>query len=514
MSEGLDERTRDPAADSDAVTSGLGRRIAIALAAGSSAAVLVLELVSLRLVAPYLGLTLETNTAVIGVALTAIAVGAALGGRFADLVSPVRSIGPVLLVAGALVLVILPVVRWTGEAVRGGSGGVVFAALAVALFLPAALLSAVTPMVTKLRLATLAETGTVVGRLSAYATGGAIAGTVLTGFVFVAQVPTSVIVIVLGGLLVAAGTTLTVWLHRGRRRAVVVPLVLALAGSGATVLAPRPCDVETAYHCARVAVDPNRPSGRTLYLDDLRHSYIDLADPTHLEYEITRYFGSALDALAAGPVQALHIGGGGLTMPRYLSATRAGSRNRVYEIDRGVVDLDVRELGARLGDGVDGPDVRVRDARTGIRDEPAGGYDVVITDAFGGVAVPWHLTTEEMVGDVARVLRPGGLYLVNLVDDGPLAFARAEVRTIGAGFRHVAVLAKPDKLAGRAGGTFVVLASDQPLPAAAILSAAKRRVPDAAWIGTPAEITEFVGDAPLLTDDYAPVDQLLTPRRS
>lgn len=187
----------------------IGRRTAIALVFGASAAVLVLELVSLRLVAPYLGLTLETNTAVIGVALAAIATGAALGGRFADSVPPARSLGPLFLLAGVLVLLIVPVVRWTGEAADDGDDGLLILAVGTALFAPAALLAAVTPMVTKLRLATLAQTGTVVGRLSAYGTAGAIAGTVLTGFVFVANWPTSRIVVGLGALLVLAGAVLT-----------------------------------------------------------------------------------------------------------------------------------------------------------------------------------------------------------------------------------------------------------------------------------------------------------------
>ncbi len=115
-------------------------------------------------------------------------------------------------------------------------------------------------MVTKLRLATLAETGTVVGRLSAYATVGAIVGTVLTGFVFVANVPISTIVLCLGGLLVVAGAVLTVVL-RGARAA-VKPVALALVGATLTLVAPRPCEVETAYHCARVVGGP-QPRGRT-----------------------------------------------------------------------------------------------------------------------------------------------------------------------------------------------------------------------------------------------------------
>jgi hypothetical protein len=480
-------------------------RVAIALSFGSSAAVLVLELVSLRLVAPYLGLTLETNTAVIGVALAAIAAGAAFGGRFADAVPPTRSLGPLVLAAGAFVLLILPAVRWTGEAVRGGGGNAVFLVVAVALFVPACLLAGVTPMVTKLRLATLDQTGTVVGRLSAYATVGAIAGTVLTGFVFVAKVPTSTIVLCLGGLLVVCGAVLTV-LFRGMKAA-AKPLALALVGTGLTLVAPRPCEVETAYHCARVEKDPARASGRTLYLDQLQHSYVDLSDPKYLEFEYTKNMAAAIDARWAGaePLRALHIGGGGLTMPRYLTATRPGTQNKVYEIDPGVIDVDKAELGAKAGPDLD---LQIRDGRLGVRSEPTDSRDLVIGDAFGGVAVPWHLTTREMVADIRRVLSSDGLYVVNVIDFGPLSFVRAETRTIADEFPYVAVIGTPDEIAGRTGGNFVLVAADRPLPTAAIQGRLGTR---ATLLADPAGVRAFVGDAPLLTDDYAPVDQLLTP---
>ncbi|HET6985264.1 MAG TPA: fused MFS/spermidine synthase [Kribbella sp.] len=480
----------------------VGQRLAISLAFGSAAAVMVLELVSLRLVAPYIGLTLETNTAVIGVALAAIATGAALGGRFADMVPPSRTLGPLMLFAGALVMVILPVVRWTGEALRGNDSNFVFLVLAVTLFAPAALLSAVTPMVTKLRLANLAETGTVVGRLSAYATVGGIVGTVLTGFVFVANVPISTIVLTLGGLLVVAGVVLTVVL-RGARAA-VKPVALALVGATLTLVAPRPCEVETAYHCARVVADPNREGGRTLYLDQLRHSYVDLNDPTYLEFDYTKNFAAAINGSwpARQPLDTLHVGGGGLTMPRYLTATRPGSKNQVYEIDAAVVELDKKELGVRTG-----PDLglTVRDGRLGVRAEATDSKDLVIMDAFSGLSVPWHLTTRELITDIKRVLRPDGVYLVNVIDHGKALFAKAEVKTLQAEFAHVAVIATTDGFDGRTGGNFVLVASDRPINVGAI----------AAGVGPGMEVrdqlTDFVGDSPVLTDDYAPVDQLLTP---
>jgi MFS family permease len=466
---------------------------------------MVLELVSLRLVAPYIGLTLETNTAVIGVALAAIATGAALGGRFADVVPPQRTLGPLLLFGGALVMLILPVVRWTGQALTREASDLVFLVLAVTLFAPASLLAAVTPMVTKLRLATLEQTGTVVGRLSAYATVGGIVGTVLTGFVFVATVPISTIVLTLGAVLVVVGAVLTLLL-RGVQAA-VKPVALALIGATLTVVAPRPCEVETAYHCARVGADPNRESGRTLYLDEDRHSYVDLKDPTYLEFEYIKSFAAAINGSwpEGRRLDALHVGGGGLTMPGYLTATRPGTKNQVYEIDPAVVELDKRELGVRTG-----PDlaVTVKDGRLGVRSEATDSRDLVIMDAFSGLAVPWHLTTRELITDVRRVLRPDGVYLINVIDNGKALFAKAEIKTVQAVFPYVAVIARKDELAGQSGGNFVVVASDRPIAVPAI---AGRLEPKMELRDQPAG---FVGDAPVLTDDYAPVDQLLTPYSS
>jgi MFS family permease len=480
----------------------VGQKLAIGLAFGSSAAVMVLELVSLRLVAPYIGLTLETNTAVIGVALAAIATGAALGGRFADVAPPQRTLGPLFLLAGALVMLVLPVVRWTGEALRGGASELVFLVLAVTLFAPASLLAAVTPMVTKLRLDTLSQTGTVVGRLSAYATVGGIVGTVLTGFVFVATVPISTIVLTLGAILVVVGAALTFML-RGVQAA-VKPVALAVVGATLTLVAPRPCEVETAYHCARVVADPNRESGRTLYLDQARHSYVDLKDPTYLDFEYIKSFAGAINGTWAEgrPLNALHVGGGGLTMTRYITATRPGSKHQVYEIDKAVVELDKRELGVQTG-----PDlaVTVQDGRLGVRDEETESRDLVLMDAFSGLSVPWHLTTRELVTDVRRVLRPDGLYLINVIDYGAAKFAKAEIKTAQAVFPYVAVIARKDELSGHSGGNFVVAASDKPIDVPAITG---QLGPSMGVLDRP---DSFVGDAPVLTDDYAPVDQLLTP---
>ncbi|MDP1793708.1 MAG: fused MFS/spermidine synthase [Acidimicrobiales bacterium] len=153
----------------------------------TSAAVLVIEILAGRLVAPYVGVSLETYTGIIGTVLAGMAAGSWAGGWAADRFGPRRLLGPTLVGAGVTALVAPAIISTLGPGVADGDGGPVgIVTLAVAAFvLPTGLLNAVTPMVAKLRLATTAETGAVVGGLSAAGTAGALVGTFLTGFVLV-----------------------------------------------------------------------------------------------------------------------------------------------------------------------------------------------------------------------------------------------------------------------------------------------------------------------------------------
>ena len=479
--------------------------LATALVVLSSAAVLVLEVLVSRLVAPYVGLTLETYTASIGVALAAIAAGAALGGRLADRVDPRRWIGPALALGGALLLVVRPTVTALGPDLPPGAlSTVVLVAAAVG---PSVLvLSAVAPGVVKLRLRSLDETGATVGRLSALGTLGALAGTFLTGFVLLSALPVSRVVLALGLLLVVVGLVLAVVLVRSRPdvRGIAVLVVAAVGGSALLLADDGACQRETRYYCASVVPDPQRDSGRTLVLDGLRHSYVDLADPAHLEFDYTKRFGDVLAAQPAGPLQVLHLGLGGGTVPRHLAAVRPGSRSTVLEVDPEVVRLDRERLGL-----VTGPDLQVQvgDARTRIADLPTDAYDVVVGDAFGSLAVPWHLATREMAEQVRRVLRPGGVYVLNVIDNPPARFARAEVATLRAVFGEVLMLGPAAQRDGLVGGNYVLTASDVPQPREALAQlSADRGGSDEAF-----ETQDFAGSAQVLTDDDAPVDQLLTP---
>jgi spermidine synthase len=483
----------------------LGPYAAAALVFGASAAVLVVELVALRLLAPYLGLTLETSTIVIGSALAAIAAGSWSGGRLADAVPPRRLLGPLLAISGVAVAATPPLVRAAGSLPGGTILLMVVAGLGIVV--PGTFLSAITPMVTKLRLSSLDQTGRVVGRLSGIGTVGAIVGTVVTGFILISRVPVSGIMVGLGIALVVAAIAVELR-FRSWRSAAVPAVLVALSGVGAAV-APGGCDAETAYHCAVVVNDAERPTGRVLLLDGAPHSYVDLADPTHLQFAYAKGVVSAIDAAypPGRPLRAYHLGAGALTLPHYLARTRPGTTSVVSEIDPGVVAIDRERLGYDPGSGIE---VRVEDGRLGLTRLPAGSQDLVVGDAFGGISVPWHLTTREAVRGIARVLTGDGIYAVNMIDRGPLAFARAEVATLRTEFPHVALMARTDTLARTGGGNLVAVASAAPIDAAAITARLART--DTGWgVITGAELDAWVDGAPVLTDDYAPVDQLLTP---
>jgi spermidine synthase len=499
--------TTEPAPGSRALPNWVAAGVTF-LASGS---VLVLEIVGLRLIAPYVGITLQTSTAVIGFALAAIAVGAWAGGAAADRTDPRRLIPPLMVAGGALVVAVLPLVRFAGALLTGAQAGNVLLLAAVAVVVPAALLSAVPPMIVALQLGSLAETGAVVGRLSGIGTLGGIVATFATGFVLVAVLPGSVILVGTGVLVVLAGLVLALLLRRRApglvTRLPVALLALAVGAPLLAALAPTPCEQETAYHCARVQADGE--TGRVLLLDTLRHSYVDLADPTHLEFEYVRAIASVTEVLAppGEPLSALHLGGGGLTLPRYLAEVRPGTVSRVLEVDPGVVELDRDELGLQTSAQLQ---VRVGDARVGLQEEPAGERDLVVGDAFGGLSVPWQLTTVEALHLVDDALADDGVYAANLIDHPPLAFVRAELATLRRVFPHVLLLSRAPVLAGESGGNVVAVASQRPLPGEEIAAAMDEE--GLAWqVSGGAELTAFIGDAAVLTDDFAPVDQLLTP---
>lgn len=479
----------------------MSRSVARILVFFTSASVLVIEILAARILAPYLGVSLEVFTGIIGVILAGISIGAWAGGRAADRLDPRHLLGP-LLVGGGLTAIASPlIVDAIGPALSTGPISIVVGST-LGFFAPAALLSAVPPIVVKIRLASLDRTGSVVGSYSAIGTAGAILGTFLTGFVLIAAFPTRPIVVVVGASLTIAG--LALWVATRRQGSLGV--LVALVGLGGLLFVfDGPCEYETTYHCAIVEEDPARPTGRTLLLDRLRNSYVDLADPTYLEFRYIELMAEIIEVEAPpGALDVVSIGGGGFTLPGYIQDTRPDSDNIVLEIDPSLVDIGRQELG--LSDEID---VVIDDARISLRDVPDDSTDVVIGDAFSGASVPWHLTTVEYTIQIRRVLDEAGIYTMNVIDYPPRQFARSAVATLIDVFDEVTLFAPPEYIYGNLGGNYVLLASDSPIDNDAIETRLRSRGGSEQGLSGEA-LLEFVGGADVLTDDYAPVDQMVS----
>jgi len=501
--DGASDGVVEPPVGHRPTTHTLSAPLAAALVFVACGAVLVLEILAVRLLAPYVGLTLETTTSIIGAALAGIAVGAAAGGWLADRTDERKLLAGLFIGGGLLSLLIVPLVRVLGPGARDGGDVAALGITLITLVPAAAVLSAVTPTVARLRLHDLGSTGSIVGGISAWATAGALVGTFGTGFVLVPLVPISASVLGIGVLLAVIGAALavrTAGLGAATGAAVVVG-ALALGLLTATIQTP--CDRETDYHCVNVEVDPVVASGRTLLLDDVLHSYVDLEDPTHLEYAYTRWIADGIDATrpAEEPLDVVFVGGGGFTLPRWLQATRPGSTAHVLEVDGDLVEVVRERLGLRDAPGLS---VAVGDARTTLRNLPTDSADVIVGDAFGTYAVPWHLATTEWAQEVQRVLRPGGLYALNVIDYPPLELLRSETATLLGVFEDVRLVTAPDEVQRPAGGNALLFASDRPLPPPVLSGEYGEMSLERAGLEL------FASDAEPLSDDFAPADQQLT----
>ncbi|MCS0635635.1 fused MFS/spermidine synthase [Streptomyces sp. LP05-1] len=266
---------------------------------------------------------------------------------------------------------------------------------------------------------------------------------------------------------------------------------------------PLPVLRQVDHGTAKLLPDVDRARAWLLTVDGAPQSYVDLDDPTHLEFEYARRLAHAVDCAApeGEPLDVLHLGGGALTLPRYVAATRPGARQRVVEADRGLVELVEEVLPLPAGSGVT---VHPADARAWLAGAPARSADLLIADVFGGSRVPAHLTSVDYARVAERVLRPDGVYLANLADGAPFGFLRSQLATFASVFTELALVAEPGVLRGRRYGNVVLVASHRPFDTARL---ARRVAADAfpARVTDGAALAAFTGDAvPVRDEDAVP----------
>jgi spermidine synthase len=473
-----------------------------------SACLLVLEIDAGRILAPAIGTSLYTWTSVIGVVLAGLSLGNWLGGWLADR-RPGRSILSYEFAASAAASALILLMSRDLTSVAAPEGWpadlqVLWLAVLI-LFGPSVLLGTITPMIVKLSLNSLDETGRVVGRIQAAASAGAIVGVFAAGFLLISAFGTRAVVAdVTIALLIMAVASNPFFLElpqRTARAAAItggVALVVTFAVAGLLSTYDPPCDKESDYYCIRVdTVDKGR--FKQLSLDVLVHGIVSTRNPTQLVYPYERLYGQVVDAKyerGKQPLTAFAIGGGTYTFPRWLERHHEG-HTTVAEIDPEVTAINRQELGLRFT-----PNISIihKDARPALRDRPKGErYDLVLGDAFGDIAIPYHLVTREFNEIVRDHLKPDGLYLVNLIDGVHNDFLRAYVKTLRQTFREVRLMTVPGSTEGQQ-NTYVLVASMQPPPRTRAMA------PDA-------EILRLLSerDPVTLTDDHVPVDQLLAP---
>jgi spermidine synthase len=468
----------------------------------------VLELVAFRILAPVIGVSLYTWTSVIGVVLAGISIGNYAGGRLADARPGRRTLAYQYLasaIACAGVLVLSRSIEHLTAPTSWPAQLQVLWLAALLFFIPSVLLGTITPMIIKLQLNSLDVTGRVVGRIQAAASLGSIVGVFLTGFVLISVFGTrTVLADVTVALLLLAVAVNPPWSASNpiaARAATIVGSVALFATLGVSVLTltyTNPCLRESNYYCIKVFAD-NSGHYRQLSLDLLVHGIVSVKDPTQLVYPYERLYGQVVDAKYGKqrPVRAFTIGGGTYTFPRYLERNHHGS-TLVAEIDPEVTQVARDELGLH-----DTPAIQIvhGDARPVLRDHARNDrFDLVLGDAFGDIAVPYHLVTREFNEIVKSHLKPDGLYLVNIVDGVHYDFLRSYIKTLMQTFPQVRLMVSPGETVNGTQDTFVVVASQQPPP-------------NVANMASPQQLATFLNERnPVtLTDDYVPVDQLLAP---
>jgi spermidine synthase len=252
---------------------------------------------------------------------------------------------------------------------------------------------------------------------------------------------------------------------------------------------------------AELIPDPDRPGAWTLMIDGTPQSHVDLEDPEYLQFEYVRRLGHVVDLAApqGRPLRVMHLGGGALTLARYVAATRPRSGQQVVEVDAALVDLVRRRLPWERTWRIR---VRTGDAREVLSRAPEGAFDLLVADVFTAGRTPAHLTSVEFVTSVARALRSDGIYAANVADGTPLTFLRTQIATAREVFPYVCVMIEPGVLRGRRFGNVVLVASARELPTASLTRRAATD-PFSARVLYGRELCDFTGGAAPVTDDTA-----------
>ena len=511
----------------------------IAIASGtvflSSFCIMVLELVAARLIARHLGSSLYTWTAVIGVVLAGITIGNYIGGRIADRF-PAKKTLAVLFVLSSIACVVTVILNnLVGEWLwlwRFGWRVLVFSHVSVVFLIPSTLLGTISPVVAKMALAQKLPTGRTVGDIYAWGAAGSIAGTFATGYYLIPAMGTVAIVWMVAAVLLVLAILYwaRLWVLYVWAAIFVALMILGLAPAGWAMQTgaglnlrekPDPTvlyEDESPYCYIAVNRISENPDRRAFMQDKLVHSDIVMGNVLDLKYSYEQIHAAATHLLSQGrdKLSVLVIGGGGYVFPRYVEQVWPGSRIDVVEIDPGVTEAAMQAFGLQRNTPINTFTMDARAyvsqlleaSRTEGRETL---YDFIYEDALNDYSVPYQLTTKEFNDKIARLLKEQGVYMIELIDiyDSGL-FVGAFVRTLEETFPFVYVVTENGARSGR--NTFVVIAAKRAINLDKLPLHERTKDLDL-WILSDSDVKELKDKARglVLTDDHAPVENLLAP---
>ena len=509
-------------------------RAAVTTVLISNAAFMAYELALSRIVSREFGSSLYTWTTVIGVVLAGVCLGNWLGGRLADRKPGRGMVAAAFALAGLAMLCsswlslrmgvlraevyTLAMLSWPAQ---------IFVHCLAAFVVPCVFIGMVSPLVIQRLLDRGFSPGRTVGAIYAWGAIGGIVGTFVSGYVLVAWLG-SVPLLACTALLLAC--TALCWRpgwQSGLCAAVAVAALTvsllppAVTGSFALrtgLRAPSPAHVvyedESQYSYIAVTDDPADPNLREMFLDKLVHSQVDLREPSKLLYEYEWVYSAAMFKRfpASSPVRALVIGGGGYAYPHYLEVTRPGSEILVAEIDPAVTEAAHAAFGLPRDTKVEVHNVDARTLVTDLVRAQAPKFDCVFGDSINDYTVPYHLTTVEFTRMVDSLLKDDGLYMLNMIDKYDSgAFLAAVLNTCRAVFPHVSVFNTGRQPFVR--DTFIVVCAKRPIVVEDIPMRLNTQYGYLGMVLPEQAVGALLARYPgsVLTDDYAPVENMLAP---
>lgn len=487
---------------------------------------LVIEMVAGRILAPFVGVSIYTWTSIIGVILAGISIGAFIGGKLVDRFPTRKTLGWLLLISGATALMIIPLTHIVASYRFPVSLMLrIFLVTSIIFFIPGCVLGTISPVVVRLTLKSLENAGNVIGKIYALSTLGAIIGTFVTGFFLISWMGTRTIILSMGIIL------LIVSLLSGsifRKKASIAVFVIIAAPSiffihswlYAVPLSDktylyRESDYYTIKLSKTLASD-KRTELEAMVLDNLIHSYVNLKDPRHIEYEYERIYADVLKwrFKEKTDFKSLTIGGGGYTFPRYMELTYPNAQIDVVEIDPEVTKVVYDHLGLPR-------DTRIKSYNTdgrwyvmNCREK----YDLVFTDAYNDLSIPYHLTTREFARQIRDIMNPGAILMSNIIDNFQRGvFLPSYIKTLREVFGqdnvHL-ISVNPDFRKTRI-STFIVLAGNGDFDISKFQSFVRERLGERATSAIVPEdlMEEFINRKAsiIISDDHAPIDNLIAP---